>query len=186
MCWFLTVKTPILMAVITAVALTLFLSTAMAQDPGTVPAWVKQTAEFWSSGQVGDSEFLGAVSYLIGQDIITVPEPEPTCEERFNSQVLHDMKAIGITTVTYIIFGNDSLDESVEARLLKVNESEGTKYDIEYRKKFLTECLGTTPEAWETMPESEQFDLYNENFGPEETVIMVAINDYYRAIFEEM
>ncbi len=167
-----------------AAALVIALPVAVtAQDVGTVPVWVKQTVEFWSSGQVGDAEFLGAMSYLIGQGIITIPESEPTCEDRFNVHASYTIRTIGFNTVTGILVGNDSLDESVEARLLKVNESEGTKYDIEYRKKFITECLGTTPEAWETMSQADQLNLYGEKFGYEATQIMVAISDHYRDTF---
>ena len=39
-----------------------------------IPAWVKNTARWWSEGQVGDSDFIKGIQYLIDQKIIHVPK----------------------------------------------------------------------------------------------------------------
>lgn len=38
-----------------------------------IPSWVKTTAGWWSSGQVGDSDFVKGIQYLIQQGIMKVP-----------------------------------------------------------------------------------------------------------------
>ncbi|MGI0088482.1 MAG: hypothetical protein ACREBI_11085 [Nitrosotalea sp.] len=43
-----------------------------------IPVWVKNTARWWSNNQIHDSDFIGAVQYLINQGIITVPPSHMT------------------------------------------------------------------------------------------------------------
>ncbi len=38
-----------------------------------IPSWVKNAAKWWSEGQIGDSDFIKAMQYLIQQKIIQVP-----------------------------------------------------------------------------------------------------------------
>ena len=42
--------------------------------PHTIPSWVKNNANWWSSGQIGDSDFVQGVQHLIKEGIITIPE----------------------------------------------------------------------------------------------------------------
>lgn len=41
-----------------------------------IPSWVKTTAGWWSSGQVGDSDFLKGIEYLIQQKIMQIPSQQ--------------------------------------------------------------------------------------------------------------
>jgi hypothetical protein len=44
-----------------------------------VPNWIKNTAKWWSEGQVGDSDFLKGIGYLVQNNIIqTTPTQTPT------------------------------------------------------------------------------------------------------------
>ena len=38
-----------------------------------VPAWIKNTAKWWSEGQVSEIEFINAIQFLVGQGIIKLP-----------------------------------------------------------------------------------------------------------------
>ena len=38
-----------------------------------IPSWVKNNAKFWSNGDIGDSEFVKGIQYLIQQEIMKVP-----------------------------------------------------------------------------------------------------------------
>ncbi len=38
-----------------------------------IPQWVKKTAGWWSSGQVGDSDFIKGIQYLIQNGIMQIP-----------------------------------------------------------------------------------------------------------------
>ena len=43
-----------------------------------IPSWVKNTAKWWSEGQVGDSDFIKGVQYLIDQKIIQIQKTNST------------------------------------------------------------------------------------------------------------
>lgn len=43
-----------------------------------IPSWVRNTAKWWSEGQVGDSDFTKGIQYLIQQGIIHVPSASPS------------------------------------------------------------------------------------------------------------
>lgn len=42
-------------------------------DPAQIPLWVKNNAKWWSKGQIGDSDFVKGIQYLIEQQIIQLP-----------------------------------------------------------------------------------------------------------------
>jgi len=48
--------------------------------PRTIPDWVKNNANWWSSGQIADSDFVQGVQYLIKQGIVTIPETEASSD----------------------------------------------------------------------------------------------------------
>lgn len=43
------------------------------QGPISIPKWVKSTAKSWSQGDIQDSEFTGAIQYLISKGVMHVP-----------------------------------------------------------------------------------------------------------------
>jgi len=48
------------------------------QDPVAVPSWIKNNAEWWSTGQITDSDFLAGIEFMIEKNIIVIPYlPEP-------------------------------------------------------------------------------------------------------------
>ena len=47
-------------------------------EGGTIPDWIKETAEWWSQSYVSDSEFKNAIEYMINKKIILIIEPEST------------------------------------------------------------------------------------------------------------
>lgn len=42
----------------------------------SIPSWIKNIGKFWCNEQIGDSDFVGAVQYLIQQDIIRLTNAE--------------------------------------------------------------------------------------------------------------
>jgi hypothetical protein len=48
-------------------------STTNASGTIKIPSWVKNTAGWWANGQVGDSDFIKGIQYLIQQGIMQVP-----------------------------------------------------------------------------------------------------------------
>jgi len=50
----------------------LFSITAYAQT-SSIPDWVKNNAKWWSDGQIGESDYISSLQYLISQGIIEIP-----------------------------------------------------------------------------------------------------------------
>ena len=48
------------------------LSINVSAEEKLVPAWIKNTAEWWVNGDIGDGEFLKAIEFLVDQEIIQV------------------------------------------------------------------------------------------------------------------
>jgi len=47
-------------------------------DQIQIPLWVKNTAKWWAHGDIGDSDFVNGIEYLIQQDIIKIPKTSAT------------------------------------------------------------------------------------------------------------
>ncbi len=41
-----------------------------------IPSWVKNNAGWWATGQIGDSDFVSGIEYLISEEIITIPSTQ--------------------------------------------------------------------------------------------------------------
>ena len=39
-----------------------------------IPSWIKNTAGFWSSDQISDSEFISALQFLVEKEILIIPQ----------------------------------------------------------------------------------------------------------------
>ncbi len=59
--------------------LAIFLSVAMISSLGVyaessnIPDWVKNNAKWWAEGQIGESEFISGIQFLVNQGFITMP-----------------------------------------------------------------------------------------------------------------
>lgn len=42
-------------------------------DQTPIPIWIKNTTKWWSEGQIGDSDFIKCIQYLVQQQIIKIP-----------------------------------------------------------------------------------------------------------------
>src|SRR5713226_220852 len=59
------------------VAISLFMSVDKSYgDQLQIPLWVKNTAKWWAHGEIGDSDFVKGIEYLIQQDVIKIPQTE--------------------------------------------------------------------------------------------------------------
>ena len=41
-----------------------------------IPSWVRNNAEWWAQGSIGDSDFVSGIQYLIKEGIMQIPETE--------------------------------------------------------------------------------------------------------------
>jgi len=51
-------------------------SLAQAQESYNIPSWVKSNAQWWAQGQVGDSDFIKGMQYLIQNGIMKTPQAQ--------------------------------------------------------------------------------------------------------------
>ncbi len=47
-------------------------------ESSTIPDWVKNNAKWWSEGQIGETDYISSLQYLINQGIIQIPITEVT------------------------------------------------------------------------------------------------------------
>src|SRR5437867_1973190 len=45
-------------------------------DQIQIPTWIKNTAKWWAQGEIGDSDFVKGIEFLIQQSIIKIPKTE--------------------------------------------------------------------------------------------------------------
>ena len=57
-----------------------------AQEDTKIPDWIKNTAGWWSNGEISEREFLAGIEYLINNNIISI-EPVP-CFDRAEDQTI--------------------------------------------------------------------------------------------------
>src|SRR3989337_4301850 len=64
-----------------------------------LPSWLKTTAVWWGEDKISDKDFVSALQYLVGNNLIVIPEPEiskPLCgpglvlDESTDECVIHD------------------------------------------------------------------------------------------------
>jgi len=53
---------------------------------GLLPTWIKNTAGFWASDQISDSEFINALQFMIINEIIQVPPQENPRSEMLENE----------------------------------------------------------------------------------------------------
>ena len=51
-------------------------TTSATQVDLQIPSWIKNDAKWWSQGQIGDSEFVQGVQYLIKQGVMKIPQTQ--------------------------------------------------------------------------------------------------------------
>ena len=62
----------LLFAVISVLIVSVSVTSISAQT-NAIPDWVKNNAGWWADGQIGETEFIGAMQYLINQGMIIIP-----------------------------------------------------------------------------------------------------------------
>ena len=54
-----------------------------AQNNEKIPTWIKNNAEWWASGQIGDHAFVSGIQYMIEQDILQIPDLPENSSQNF-------------------------------------------------------------------------------------------------------
>lgn len=47
-------------------------------DGSSIPSWIKNSAKWWSEGQITESDYISALQYLVNQGILIIPITEVT------------------------------------------------------------------------------------------------------------
>lgn len=64
---------------------------ANAQSTVTVPSWIQNIAGFWSSGDISDDEFVNAMTFLVEEGIMNIPNVVSPVEAQTITSSLEDM-----------------------------------------------------------------------------------------------
>src|SRR5438477_7750604 len=62
------------LAILSAVFAISLVSANSLADEQQIPPWIKNNAKWWSQGQIGDSEFVHGIQYLIKQGVMKIPQ----------------------------------------------------------------------------------------------------------------
>ena len=80
---------------------------AVYAETSTIPDWVKNNAKWWSEGQIGETDYVSSLQYLINQGIIQIPITEVTAA----TTSLSDSERAQSFTVHF--FGGDFFTETI-------------------------------------------------------------------------
>ena len=53
----------------------------------TIPTWIKNNAKYWSQGQLGDSDFISGIQYLVQHGIMKIPPSSPATPSFVSQQI---------------------------------------------------------------------------------------------------
>jgi len=93
------------------------------QTDNSIPAWIKNTAGWWSKGQISDTDFIEGIQFLIINDFIKITDSDSDIPLGFESEVPEWIKitagwwADGITSDNEFIF---ALQYLIEIEMIKV------------------------------------------------------------------
>lgn len=63
---------------VSAALILVFSIQAYGQETYNIPSWIKNNAKWWSEGQIGDSDFIKGIQYLIENNILHVSNSQTT------------------------------------------------------------------------------------------------------------
>jgi len=69
-------KPVIIIAIAVVFGIGIGLSLDVSAEEGLIPTWIKSTASFWVEGNIGDSEFISALQYLVKEGILVIPSEQ--------------------------------------------------------------------------------------------------------------
>ena len=76
-------KTFLIIVSITVIGLILGASINVSAEENRVPEWVKNTAAWWATDQISETEFLNAIEFLANKGIIKITGPSTPAEEKY-------------------------------------------------------------------------------------------------------
>ena len=57
-------------------------------DTSQIPKWIKVNADWWSTNQISDSEFLEGIDFLLEKAIISIPSRDVVSESQWKNPSL--------------------------------------------------------------------------------------------------
>ena len=112
---------PVIIIVIAVVfGIGIGVSINVSAEEGLIPSWIKSTASFWVDGQIGDSEFLSALQFLVKEGILIIPAEE-------NDESFYVPK---VTRDESILEGNDVLTKFTEYTAFRDSSTEEQLWEL--------------------------------------------------------
>ena len=115
-------------------------------DENLIPQWIKNIAKFWSEGNISDSEFVGALQFMVENDIIQIPENAESIEDKGDFFITYHQNPNSIYEYSAMDLVSDS--QYFELSIEYLNGVFALPHDIEI---VLAECgVANAFYAWET------------------------------------
>ena len=134
---------PVIIIVIAVVfGIGIGVSINVSAEEGLIPSWIKSTASFWVDGQIGNSEFLSALQFLVKEGILIIPAEEND-ESFYVPKVTRDESILEgndvLTKFTeYTAFRDSLTEEQLWELILKSVEDSEFAYIVSFDGKFST------------------------------------------------
>jgi len=81
---------PVIIITIIVLISVVSITSISAQTQSEIPSWIKSTASFWVDGQIEDSEFLGALQFLVKEGILVIPDEDDSQNEILSDGFVSD------------------------------------------------------------------------------------------------
>jgi len=135
---------------------------SISAEPNTIPDWVKNNAKWWAEGQIGESDYISSLQFLINQDIIKIPITQAVAttvnldnKDRAMSFVVHfsqgDFFGEELTIYTFHTFAHSS--KTIEKNFV-------------VSSNFLTEPTSFILQSLPSKDKSRLYELVNLYVGP--------------------
>lgn len=152
------------------------------EDTVTIPEWIKPIVKWWSEGNIDDSEFISALSYLIKNKIIQIPlvEIQSISEDKIHEWVKNN---VGWLTDEQI---DDSgfvsgIEYLIEKELIAVNVQDSTQLQEQLDREFYFFEKYLRDISKNISKETRYIEYPN----PSQDVIKKFLRDYVKWNFEE-
>jgi len=148
----------------------------------TIPEWIKPIANWWVEGQIGESEFVSAFSYLIENKIIQIPpiETQNISEDKIPHSIKVDAAWWAVGAIPDADFV-PSIQYMIENGLITVNLQDTTQSKEELDHEFYLFGKYLRDISINISKETRYIEYPN----PSQDVIKKFLRDYIKWNFEE-
>jgi hypothetical protein len=167
-------KYVIIIAIAVVFGLGVGLSINVSAEEGLIPSWIKTTAGFWVDGQIGDSEFLSALQFLVKDGILVIPQGEQDKSTIVESKIITEVE---FPRIIERLEGQEAVNKFYELENFHMDTSWDKKYELAERKvsesefAFMVSFESDWTGSYEEGTKNQGYPMYNDISGKGITII---------------